>query len=65
MIRLAMDDIERHTCIRFVPRAREKNFILIYSGDDCSSFVGRTGGQQLVSLRKGGCFSRGKGHLKH
>jgi hypothetical protein len=59
MIRLAMNDIERHTCVRFVPRAREKDFILIYSGDDCSSFIGKSGGQQLVSLKQGGCFSRG------
>lgn len=59
MIRLAMNDIEDATCIRFEPRHLEKDFILIYSGDDCSSFMGRTGGQQLVSLRKGGCFSRG------
>lgn len=59
MIRLAMDDIEKNTCIRFTPRSRESDFILIYSGDDCSSFLGRAGGEQLVSLRKDGCFSRG------
>ncbi|XP_070493995.1 hatching enzyme 1.2-like [Chironomus tepperi] len=59
MIRLAMDDIEMNTCIRFTPRSRESDFILIYSGDDCSSFLGRAGGEQLVSLRKDGCFSRG------
>lgn len=54
-----MDDIESSTCIRFHPRSREKDFILIYSGDDCSSFMGKAGGQQLVSLKHGGCFSRG------
>ncbi|KAL7014936.1 hypothetical protein ACKWTF_016204 [Chironomus riparius] len=59
MIRLAMDDIEKNTCIRFTPRSRESDFILIYSGDDCSSFLGRAGGEQVVSLRKDGCFSRG------
>ena len=59
MIRLAMNDIEMNTCIRFTPRSRESDFILIYSGDDCSSFLGRAGGEQLVSLRKDGCFSRG------
>lgn len=59
MIHLAMNDIEASTCIRFLPRSREKDFILIYSGDDCSSFMGKAGGQQLISLKRGGCFSRG------
>jgi hypothetical protein len=59
MIRLAMDEIESLTCIRFRPRSRETDFILIYSGDDCSSFIGRTGGQQLVSLKKDSCFAPG------
>lgn len=59
MIRQAMNDIEEFTCIRFTPRAYEKDFLVIYSGDYCSSFLGRSGGQQLLSIRKEGCFKRG------
>lgn len=59
MIRLVMREIESKTCIRFVPRTRETDFILIFSGDGCTSGIGRTGGQQFVSLEKDGCFTPG------
>ena len=34
-IRRAMKIIEKYTCIRFTPRSREKDFMLIWSGNDC------------------------------
>lgn len=45
-----MNEIELNTCIKFVPRTYEYDFIHIWSGGDCSSAVGRQGGRQLVSL---------------
>lgn len=50
LIRLSMNEIELNTCIKFVPRTYEYDFIHIWSGGDCSSAVGRQGGRQLVSL---------------
>ena len=50
LIRLSMEEIELNICIKFVPRTSENDFIHIWSGGDCSSAVGRQGGQQLVSL---------------
>lgn len=54
-----MLDIEKYTCIQFLPRKTEKNYIHIYSGNGCSSYLGRQGGRQLISLKRKGCMSRG------
>ncbi|KAH8031969.1 hypothetical protein HPB51_022491 [Rhipicephalus microplus] len=45
-----MADIESETCLRFVARRKQKNYVLITRREGCSSFVGRQGGVQEVSL---------------
>lgn len=45
-----MKEIENSTCVAFVPRTSQVDYIEIYSGDGCSSSVGRQGGRQTVSL---------------
>lgn len=59
MIRLAMNDLEKYTCVKYFRQRNEKDYILIISGGGCYSYVGRTGGEQVVSLQKEDCFSRG------
>jgi Astacin (Peptidase family M12A) len=59
MIRLAMNDIEKYTCIRFNERKKEKDYVKIISDTGCYSRIGRIGGAQEVSIRKVGCFVRG------
>lgn len=54
-----MNDIEKHTCIKFEPYCGESDYISIESGCDCSSHLGRIHGYQRVSLNKNGCISRG------
>ncbi|KAG9260968.1 low choriolytic enzyme [Astyanax mexicanus] len=51
----AMKSFQSSTCVRFVPRQREQDYILIRSLDGCFSFVGRRGGGQIVSLNRNGC----------
>ncbi|XP_045131019.1 zinc metalloproteinase nas-4-like isoform X1 [Portunus trituberculatus] len=49
----AMSEFHEKTCIRFVPRTIEKDYIHILKGDGCSSSVGRVQGAQEVSLGPG------------
>lgn len=58
-VKLAISVIEKHTCIRFVPRKNEKDYIHIVShGKYCWSPIGRSGGKQRLSLGKG-CERKG------
>jgi len=50
MLSAAFRMIEKHTCIKFVKRTNESNFINIENGGICASQVGMAGGYQRVSL---------------
>lgn len=54
-----MNTMEKYTCVRFVERVYEKDYIKLHSGDGCSSRMGRSGGMQEISLQKNGCLSSG------
>ena len=47
---------------RIIPRATESDYISIYRGDGCTSFVGKQGGKQLLSLARRNVVN-GKGTL--
>ncbi|XP_054711838.1 astacin-like metalloprotease toxin 5 [Uloborus diversus] len=49
----AFNQYERQTCIKFVKRTTEKDYIRIFPGVGCYSHVGRTGNQQPLSLGNG------------
>jgi len=53
VIRKAMDTYEGITCIKFVERTSETDYIEIIKDDGCYSQVGRFGGKQPVSLGDG------------
>lgn len=56
-----MNAVENHTCVIFLPRNDEDDFIEITDGASCSSKTGMIGGQQEVSLsRKAGCLKKHK-----
>jgi len=59
LIRKAMNEIEKHTCIRFHKQKNEKDYIRFYAGRGCVSFVGKVGGRQDLSLNKHGCMGNG------
>ncbi|KAK7883812.1 hypothetical protein WMY93_026935 [Mugilogobius chulae] len=44
------------TCVSFVPRYRQRDYLYIHSSNGCWSFIGRTGGQQKLSLKSSGCI---------
>ncbi|XP_018086790.1 embryonic protein UVS.2-like isoform X3 [Xenopus laevis] len=55
----AMQEFETLTCVRFVPRTKQRDFLNIMSNGGCLSMVGRNGGAQRVELASYGCMSRG------
>ncbi|KAG7482453.1 high choriolytic enzyme 1-like [Solea senegalensis] len=54
-IKSVMSTFHGATCIRFVQRKRQKDFLHFFRGAGCWSFVGYQQGEQLVSLSDG-CF---------
>jgi len=59
---VAMQEIQDHTCVRFVPHKDERDYIQIISGNGCYSSVGMEGGRQYVSLKEsqwGSCWVHG------
>ncbi|XP_040267560.1 embryonic protein UVS.2-like [Bufo bufo] len=59
LFKTSMEDFETLTCIRFVPRTTEKDYISIVSSQGCVSYLGRIGGVQMVGLDINGCMFRG------
>ncbi|XP_023227574.1 astacin-like metalloprotease toxin 4 [Centruroides sculpturatus] len=53
-----MMNFELYTCVRFVERTNEENYVKIFKGPGCYSTVGRNKGKQMLSLAKG-CWNLG------
>ncbi|KAK5874435.1 hypothetical protein PBY51_019379 [Eleginops maclovinus] len=51
----ALMSFHASTCIRFVSRGTQRNYLYFYSGSGCSSSLGRQRRRQLVSLEKNAC----------
>ena len=63
-IRNALKELgSRSQVVRFVPRKNEYDYIYVNDSGGCSSFVGKQGGRQVISL-EGYCASR-KGIIQH
>nr|XP_013806555.1 PREDICTED: astacin-like metalloendopeptidase [Apteryx mantelli mantelli] len=60
----AFSDFARLTCVRFVPRSYQRDFVSIAPMTGCFSSVGRAGGMQPLSLAPA-CLRRGKGVALH
>ena len=50
---------DRSRVVKFVPRSSEGDYIIIVDGSGCSSYVGRQGGEQPVTLAVWGCVTHG------
>ncbi|XP_012691988.2 hatching enzyme 1.2-like [Clupea harengus] len=59
IIQRGLDSFASSTCIRFKPRWDERDYLGIYSKNGCYSYIGRRGGQQIVSLSRKGCLHQG------
>ncbi|XP_056419481.1 astacin-like metalloendopeptidase [Hyla sarda] len=52
----AMKEFEVMTCIQFVSRSTENDYLSIEDGSGCWSYVGKMGGKQTMSLSMAGCI---------
>ncbi|XP_029009574.1 high choriolytic enzyme 1-like [Betta splendens] len=59
IIRSGLNSFSNCTCIRFIPRHKQSNYINIKSLSGCYSSVGRVGGEQTVSISLLGCVNFG------
>lgn len=59
MLSDAIEQFKKYTCIKFIPRAGEKDFV-VFENDKtgCWSSVGKSGGAQTVNLQTPGCMSK-------
>ncbi|MFT7808004.1 high choriolytic enzyme 1-like isoform X2 [Arapaima gigas] len=58
-IELGILDISSRTCVKFVPRTHEADFLDIQPMCGCWSYLGRIGGAQTLSLQSPGCMWSG------
>ncbi|XP_055350541.1 high choriolytic enzyme 1-like [Paramacrobiotus metropolitanus] len=56
----AMDEIHSNTCIRFVPRTNEEDFVQISAGLDCHTPIGKKGKEQVLVVQIPFCLERRK-----
>lgn len=54
-----MNEIESKSCIKFVSRGMETDYVEIFSGNGCFASVGRRRGMNPLSLMRSGCLSHG------
>lgn len=59
MIILGMRQLQKYTCVKFIQRTNEKDYVEIVDAGACYSYLGRNGDRQVLSLAKGECFSIG------
>lgn len=59
LITEALETFTTLTCIRFIERTTENDYLYIQSGSGCWSSIGKVGGVQTLSLMSGGCMARG------
>ncbi|XP_040201862.1 astacin-like metalloendopeptidase [Rana temporaria] len=60
----AFSDFQATTCIRFVKRTDQRDYISILPGLGCYSAIGRKGRRQVLSLNFD-CLAKGKGTVLH
>ncbi|KAG9349280.1 hypothetical protein JZ751_027723 [Albula glossodonta] len=58
-IETGMQDISTGTCVKFVPRSHEANYLDIQPKLGCWSYLGVVGGAQPLSLQTPGCMWAG------
>ncbi|XP_035225435.1 zinc metalloproteinase nas-4-like [Stegodyphus dumicola] len=54
-----LKEIEKYTCIKFVPRTNERDYIFVTPLGGCWSYIGHKGMEQTLSLVVPNCINKG------
>ncbi|CRK90139.1 CLUMA_CG003855, isoform A [Clunio marinus] len=54
-----MQEIQTYTCVRFIQRTNQADYVEIINDSGCWSYLGRRGGKQSLSLKRYGCVTKG------
>ncbi|XP_062433243.1 embryonic protein UVS.2-like [Rhea pennata] len=55
----ALQEVSTLTCVQFVNRTTEADYVHIERGQSCWSYFGKIGGRQALGLMKNGCMDKG------
>ncbi|XP_042670489.1 embryonic protein UVS.2-like isoform X1 [Centrocercus urophasianus] len=55
----ALQEVSTLTCVKFVNRTTETDYVYVERGQSCWSYFGKIGGRQAVGLVKNGCMDKG------
>ncbi|XP_068539932.1 astacin-like metalloendopeptidase isoform X1 [Anas acuta] len=55
----ALQEVSTLTCVKFVNRTTETDYVYVEHGQSCWSYFGKIGGRQAVGLMKNGCMDKG------
>ncbi|XP_061757084.1 low choriolytic enzyme-like isoform X1 [Nerophis ophidion] len=55
----SLKSMQAKTCIRFIPRTNQRDYISYEPRYGCSSMMGRMGDKQVVALQRFGCIQHG------
>eukprot|EP00112_Aurelia_sp_Birch-Aquarium-sp1_P021050 Seg557.4 transcript_id=Seg557.4/GoldUCD/mRNA.D3Y31 product="Zinc metalloproteinase nas-6" protein_id=Seg557.4/GoldUCD/D3Y31 len=59
VVKNAVKEFNKHTCVKWIPRTTESDYVTFFHGSGCYSYAGKKGGKQEISLAEPGCLSRG------
>ncbi|XP_064831675.1 hatching enzyme 1.2 [Oncorhynchus masou masou] len=59
IIKSGMENMERGTCVRFVPWTHQRDYLDIQPKSGCWSYLGQRGGRQTLSLQSPDCMLSG------
>eukprot|EP00112_Aurelia_sp_Birch-Aquarium-sp1_P014252 Seg3064.2 transcript_id=Seg3064.2/GoldUCD/mRNA.D3Y31 product="Zinc metalloproteinase nas-4" protein_id=Seg3064.2/GoldUCD/D3Y31 len=59
VVKKAVAQFNKHTCIKWVPRTNESDYVSFFHGRGCYSYVGKQRGEQQISLANPYCLLKG------
>eukprot|EP00112_Aurelia_sp_Birch-Aquarium-sp1_P021049 Seg557.3 transcript_id=Seg557.3/GoldUCD/mRNA.D3Y31 product="Zinc metalloproteinase nas-6" protein_id=Seg557.3/GoldUCD/D3Y31 len=58
VVKEAVEEFHENTCIKWVPRKKENDYVSFFHGSGCYSKGGKQGGKQEISLDAAGCLHK-------